>query len=465
VGQVTEVQAAAVWEKYISLMEEDERLGELKSCIDDINCIDREKSKTEEDVNKLIRESYTHINLVDVKAAIRKKPESASEDEKSWTNLVRRTLQVSGERRKRGRLVRPKNRYWDIWREAQKKRYCEEDQSQRGKEISYIPFAMELTVGCSGGCEFCGFSAGKLKEQETTYKQQEGLYTEILEHMKELAGKEYGQYGILYWATDPMDQKEYEKYALKFKEVMGTLPCTTTALAEQKIDNLKRLIKLYKTNQKDKYWKLRVSISSEKAYRLLKSELTRNEQAIIEINPQYGWLKQTFAKAGRSYKGESIEEQQKHGGTIACVTGFEISLPLRRIRLITPCLADEVNKNGYRIITEETFNTAEEFKGKINNMIKKISKPSLELNDYIKLNIARSHYQIYRDDVAQSILETISPKGVKIKDVIAGCKNMSTQAIVIQLARLIQDGSIKHQKRDRADQHQHETLCTDPPGK
>ena len=283
--------------------------------------------------------------------------------------------------------------------------------------------------------------------------------------MKELAAKEYGQYGILYWATDPMDQKEYEKYALKFKEVMGTLPCTTTALAEQKIDNLKRLIKLYKTNQKDNYWKLRVSIRSEKAYRLLKSELTRNEQAIIEINPQYGWLKQTFAKAGRSYKGESIEEQQKHGGTIACVTGFEISLPLRRIRLITPCLADEVNKNGYRIITEETFNTAEEFKGKINNMIKKISKPSLELNDYIKLNIARSHYQIYRDDVAQSILETISPKGVKIKDVIAGCKNMSTQAIVIQLARLIQDGSIKHQKRDRADQHQHETLCTDPPGK
>ena len=444
--QVQEDQAAAVWEKFISLVEEDERVAELKSCIDDINCIDREKLKTEEDINQLIKESYSHIDLMDVKAALNKKPVSTNEDEEPWINLIKQTIQVKGERRKRGRLVRPKNRYWNIWREGQKKRYCEEDQSLRGKEISYIPFAMELTVGCSGGCGFCGFSAGRLKEQGTTYKQQEGLYTEILEHMKELAGKEYGQHGILYWATDPMDQKEYEKYAMKFREVMGTLPCTTTALAEQKIDNLKRLIKLYKTSEKDNYWKLRVSIRSEKAYRLLKDQLNRNEQAIIEINPQYGWLEQTFAKAGRAYEGQSIEEQQRHGGSIACVTGFEISLPLRRIRLITPCLADEVNKNGYRIISEETFDTSQDFKDKVDNMISEISKPNLEPNDYIWPNIAESHYQVYKDNETQSILEALDQKGIKIKDLLIGNKRMSTQAIVIQITNLIRDGSIKYRK-------------------
>ena len=42
-------------------------------------------------------------------------------------------------------------------------------------------------------------------------------------------------------------------------------------------------------------------------------------------------------------------------------------------------------KNGYRIINEELFNTSQEYKSKINNMINELSKPSLELNDYIKL--------------------------------------------------------------------------------
>ena len=119
--QVQEDQAAAVWEKFISLVEEDERVAELKSCIDDINCIDREKLKTEVDINKLIRESYSHIDLMDVKAALNKKPVSTNEDEEPWINLIKQTIQVKGERRKRGRLVRPNNRYWNIWREAQKK--------------------------------------------------------------------------------------------------------------------------------------------------------------------------------------------------------------------------------------------------------------------------------------------------------------------------------------------------------
>ena len=42
-------------------------MSELKCCIDDINCIEREKAKSEEYVNELIRESYAQISLVDVK--------------------------------------------------------------------------------------------------------------------------------------------------------------------------------------------------------------------------------------------------------------------------------------------------------------------------------------------------------------------------------------------------------------
>ena len=114
--------------------------------------------------------------------------------------------------------------------------------------------------------------------------------------------------------------------------------------------------------------------------------------------------------------------------------------------MITPCLADEVNKNGYRIISEETFDTSQDFKDKVDNMINEISKPNLEPNDYIWPNIAKSHYQVYKNNETQSILEAIDQKGIKIKDLLIGNKRMSTQAIVIQITNLIRDGSIKYRK-------------------
>ena len=116
---------------------------------------------------------------------------------------------------------------------------------------------------------------------------------------------------------------------------------------------------------------------------------------------------------GKIYKGQTIEEQQLCGGTML-YNGFEISLPLRRIRLITPCLADEVNKNGYRIIREESFSSSLEFKEKLNSMLAAIDKPNLKLGDYIKPNIAETHHQLYCNKATRSILESL-PKGIGMR--------------------------------------------------
>ena len=63
-------QAVSAWGRYVDAAEVDERLGELKSCMDDINCLDREKRKTEADINKIIKESYSKIELADVKNTV-----------------------------------------------------------------------------------------------------------------------------------------------------------------------------------------------------------------------------------------------------------------------------------------------------------------------------------------------------------------------------------------------------------
>jgi len=61
---------------------------------------------------------------------------------------MRMAVRMKSERRIRARQQSARCKIWSQCREAQKKRYGGEDKSLRSREISYIPFAIELTEGC-----------------------------------------------------------------------------------------------------------------------------------------------------------------------------------------------------------------------------------------------------------------------------------------------------------------------------
>ena len=89
----------------------------------------------------------------------------------------------------------------------------------------HLPFAVELTRGCSLGCWFCGVSARPLNAVlRTDLKRWEGL----LRALRGVFGASVMR-GFLYWATDPLDHPDYEAHAEVFRRVCGRFPPTTTA--------------------------------------------------------------------------------------------------------------------------------------------------------------------------------------------------------------------------------------------
>ena len=85
----------------------------------------------------------------------------------------------------------------------------------------------------------------------------------------------------------------------------------------------------------------------------------------------------TKSKAGRAITGGAKRVSEKKNqtgnqvieGTIACVSGFLISMVHKTVKLISPCPASEQWPLGYIVFSEGTFTTGEEFRQLINQMV------------------------------------------------------------------------------------------------
>ncbi|NLB42974.1 MAG: hypothetical protein GX815_12120, partial [Clostridiales bacterium] len=58
-------------------------------------------------------------------------------------------------------------------------------------------------------------------------------------------------------------------------------------------------------------------------------------------------------------------------GTIACVSGFYISLITKRIKLVSPCYTSKKWPYGYRVFDEASFETEDDFYTTIQDMIRR----------------------------------------------------------------------------------------------
>ena len=310
--------------------------------------------------------------------------------------------------------ISPDNQCWDQWRKSQAQRYKTEDNSIRASKITYIPFAIELTTGCSGGCYFCGFSAPKLEANLLRYSQNHQIFKKLLREFASVAGMEYGKAGVLYWATDPLDHPDYPLYARDFVDVFGMYPHTTTAIAENKILLTKEII-----DQQVKFgrrpWGIRCSLRSSNAYEKLRSNLSLKERSIVQMNPQYMGKQMSYARSGRALKHSTKTDQMLHGGTIACMTGFLVSLPENNIRLITPCLADEYNVNGYRVLTESNISSSITIRRTLLNALKLTDKPIMNDETLIKFNANYDTIKRYKTEEGLSIPSNMSSLHIPIK--------------------------------------------------
>lgn len=423
--------------------ERNTKLRQLKCITDDLLCLPG--TIKEDELKSLLSEEYTHLKIEDISGLLSERTRNALSIEKTETEesrTLKRAFNLEKEKRDYARShSSPKQKDWANWRTSQIERLSEEDRSQRAQQIMHIPFAIELTNGCSGGCKFCGLSANSLEPIESVNESKHNLFKECLEALKERTGGMHGSAGILYWATDPMDFSAYSDYAYTYAQVFGILPGTTTALIDTQTDRLKEYLSLYSQIPSNP-WTLRASLRSKFAYLKAKKELSELDRCRIRFIPQYLEEKMTYANAGRAYEGKSSNEDDPRGSTIACTTGFLVKLPTQSIELITPCRADKYNPNGYRILGRQEFGDQQDISTAMDLLIKKLELNEIKEDNYIRKNY-EGKSERYKSRSGSSLLDYITDEPQRLEDILkkVGSGTKRVEALVT-IMRMIKDGAV-----------------------
>lgn len=254
------------------------------------------------------------------------------------------------------------------WRKRQIARATSQFKQAIHDSILHIPVCFELSKGCSVGCQFCGVSAPKLSDIFFYTPTNAELWNNVLKLIKGILGSAAGT-GFCYWATDPLDNPDYEKFCSDFHSVLGIFPPTTTALSLRDPARTRSLLKL--SREKDCLHN-RFSILSLKMLNQAHEEFSAQELAFVSLVLQNKESDTQKANAGRVRK-RNIKQGEQHGnsdqGTIACVTGFLFNMVDRSVKLISPCNADERWPLGYIVYDEGTFSDVDDLKALLERMI------------------------------------------------------------------------------------------------
>ena len=209
------------------------------------------------------------------------------------------------------------------WRDSQKARCRFELGTAVASVNPHLPFAIELTEGCSAGCWFCGLSATRLK---TLASADLDAWSDILGVLGEFFGP-YASRGMLFWATDPLDHPDYEQFAGIFRDRFGSLPATTTALPLADVERTRALIDRFRG---DSGPGLRFSIVSRRQLEEVHIAFSAEELAEVDLvllNRESllglavaGRLREKEARIPRPDRPGAQEDYRRHAGAGRCST-------------------------------------------------------------------------------------------------------------------------------------------------
>ena len=264
---------------------------------------------------------------------------------------------------------------YNTWRERQKKRVFLELGPQRADTIIHAPMCFELNKGCSVGCWFCGISAPKLSDIWPATADNRSFWRATLGVLRDVIGR-LTRYGFCYWATDPLDNPDYETFVADFHDVLGAFPQTTTALALRDAERTRRLVRM---SEEGGCLVNRFSILSLKKLLEVHEAFTADELLNVECipqNPESGLKKAQAGKAieqrERKVAKDGTPQVTDQVGTIACVSGFLFNMVDRSMKLVTPCAADPRWPLGYQVLDEAVFRDVPDLEEKVRAMISRL---------------------------------------------------------------------------------------------
>lgn len=287
--------------------------------------------------------------------------------------------------------------------------------------IIHTPLSIELTDGCSVGCWFCGVGATKMLESWPYTEENGKLWREVVSVMRGKIGSA-SKWGFCYWATDPLDNPDYEKFAGDFSEIVGMFPQTTTAQGHKDPARTRRILEQSSARGCRVN---RFSVLTEPLLRRIHTEFSADELLNVEIVSQMQGATTAKANAGafrllaqnrdgvverEERKLETMVETQRavaavmnpevelavppQPGTIACVSGFLLNMVKRTIKLISPCRANDRWPLGYIVFEEDTFTDAQDLARIVERMIVNHMPLSLEVSHPMRFNPGLTYQQV-----------------------------------------------------------------------
>ncbi|MDO4188733.1 MAG: radical SAM family RiPP maturation amino acid epimerase [Lachnospiraceae bacterium] len=241
----------------------------------------------------------------------------------------------------------------------------------------HSPLTFEIADGCSVGCEFCGLNAGRLKSVFRYTDENAELFRGVLQASKDIIGYAAGS-GTMYFATEPLDNPDYELFLKDYREILVENPQITTARSTMHVERLKKLLK---TVNEEKQIIYRFSVLSLDMLYQIYDAFTPEELVLVELLPQFPEAPNNhFTKVGK--KGS---EEEEYDSTISCVSGFVVNMVRKDVRLTTPCSADKDHPTGEIILERGTFTDAESYRELITGMIKRHMSNLISPSDKLTL--------------------------------------------------------------------------------
>ena len=236
-----------------------------------------------------------------------------------------------------------------------------------GWSLDHPCHAVEMAVGCSVGCGFCAFDAGKLQTVfDLSRPENRELVCAVATGMARVLGWPAG-HGMLYWSTEPNDNPHYVKLLALWHRLTGVMLCTATARAD--VDWVRELIDFYSGGPSP--WP-RISVLSRGMLRRLHAAFSplkmRDTQMLMQQKDAEDI--RTKVPGGRERMLRHLVEAddlrkvdydnlpagfQPPQGSIACISGPLVNMVNRTLKLISPCYTSMEYPYGYRVFDETTF--------------------------------------------------------------------------------------------------------------
>lgn len=295
-----------------------------------------------------------------------------SEDKEAYDQFMNAKLSWRDNRRE---VCAPDNNRMRKWRERQKNR-CMLSFPDMALGIVHIPVMYELSSGCSVGCKFCGVGAKGLQSVYRYNDENKQFFKDILNVSKNIIGKAAG-YGALYFATEPLDNPDYEKFKDAFAEVNGEIPQVTTSVPLRDVKRTKKLIAEINEANDIVY---RFSVRSLDEFYGIMENFTAEELIYTELLPQFSEAPgNRFVKSGRSMDDDGIET------SISCISGFLVNMCEKSVKLTTPVIASKKFPEGMAILMYEKFETVSEYEDILKRAIAEKMKTVLDPDEKLKV--------------------------------------------------------------------------------